>query len=148
MWDGEKAIELRPSDRLRLSEDEGTPAGQPVRYDGVLAGLVRARDGGTGPLCWSFEGKQYDTPADEATVMATVNEALEEPDARGVAAAREFVFGGKAGMTYTSQALLAMLVAYEAECSVDGEVEGGVAAVAGILPEAARRIAVVEAFKV
>jgi hypothetical protein len=54
------------------------------------------------------------------------------------------VFGSKTGFQYTSQALLAMLVAYEQEC----EGGDGVEPVVAILREAARRIAVVEALTV
>ncbi len=125
---------------LLTEEERSALAGQPVRYDGVLAGLER----GTGvDGCWAFEGCGYDTPADEAQVLEAVGEALEEPDREQVAAAAGFVFK-RGTFQYTSQALLAMLVAYETEC----EGGDGVHAVAGILREAARRIAVVEALTV
>jgi len=99
--------------------------------------------GGSGS--WEFEGREYETPADEASVMGAVEEALAEPGRAEVKRARDFVFGGGAGAnTYTAGALLAMLVAYEQECD-GGE---GVEAVASILREAARRIAVIEALTV
>lgn len=113
-------------------------------YEGLLAGLVgsesdtAAADARTE---WSFEGRPYDTPADEAAVLESVGEALTEPERNDVVAARDFVFGQRTGFQYTSQALLAMLVAYEREC----EGGDGVEPVVAILREAARRIAVIEA---
>lgn len=108
--------------------------------EGVLAGLVwcAVHPG------WSFEGREYETAATEAQVSETVVEALAEPGRTEVQAAREFVFAGKTGFQYTSQALLAMLVAYEQEC----EGGDGVEPVVAILREAARRIAVIEALTV
>lgn len=105
-----------------------------LTYDGALRGLTLT-DGSE----WSFEGRTYDTPADEATVSECVGEALTEPDQSVVDAARKLVFGGNA--TYTSHALLAMATAYEKEC--DGG--DGCEPVAALLREAARRVAVIEA---
>lgn len=105
-----------------------------ITYDGALKGATL-----TSGTEWCFEGRMYDTPADEATVNDTVGEALTEPDQSVVDAARKLVFGGNA--TYTSHALLAMATAYEQEC--DGG--DGCDPVATVLREAARRVAVIEA---
>ena len=113
------------------------PNSSGVTYEGVLQGLEKTE-------FWQFEGTDYSTPATESDVLETVAEALSEPDKAEVVAARDFVFGPRTGFAYTSQALLAMLVAYERECE-GGE---GVEAVASILREAARRIAIVEALTV
>lgn len=106
-------------------------------YDGPLKGAVHTQG-----LGWSFEGTVYDTPADEATVVDSVDEALTSPDESLVQGARKLVFGGSA--TYTAQALLAMATAYENEC--DGG--DGCDPVVAVLREAARRVAVIEALTV
>ncbi len=103
-------------------------------YEGALQGATHTQG-----LGWSYEGTVYDTPADEATVLTSVGEALQEPDTSVVQGARKLVFGGSC--TYTSQALLAMATAYVEECD-GGE---GVDAVVKVLQEAARRVAVIEA---
>lgn len=108
-----------------------------LRYDGMMAGLVRAE-------AWIFEGREYATPASEIEVCDTVGEALTDVSAAGVARARSFVFGQGAS-TYTAQALLAMAEAYELEV---GDGSEGVDPVTAILRDAARRIAVVEALTV
>ena len=105
-------------------------------YDGALAGLTLS-DGS-----WTFEGREYDTPATESDVLGTMGEALGDVDDEQIKAARKLVFGGTC--QFTAQALNAMALAYEAECG-DGE---GVDPVVVILREAARRIAVIEALNV
>lgn len=107
-------------------------------YDGMLSGLSNV-DGD-----WLYEGRTYDTPADEATVVETVGEALSEPDAPMVKAAAALVFGRESGVQYTSQALTAIAAAYANEC----EGGDGVAAVLAVLQDAARRIAVIEALTI
>lgn len=107
-----------------------------VTYEGALRGVTYTE--GT----YSYEGRTYDTPADEATLVQSVGEALTEPDESLVQGARKLVFGGSA--TYTSQALLAMATAYESECD-GGE---GADPVAAVLREAARRVAVIEALTI
>lgn len=108
-----------------------------ISYDGTLTGLVSSSDG------WVFEGVGYDTPADEAHVIEAANEALGEPDASVTAAAHKLVFGSN--VTFTSQAVLGIAAAYEAEVGPDG---AGLDHVLEILREAARRIAVIEALTV
>lgn len=103
-------------------------------YDGALKGAEH-----TPELGWSFEGTVYDTPADEATVVESVGEALQEPTSALVEGARKLVFGSSA--TYTSQVLLAMATAYAEEC--DGG--DGCDPVVKLLQETARRLAVIEA---
>jgi hypothetical protein len=105
-----------------------------ITYDGALKGVTR-----THGEVWCYEGREYDTPADEPTLVDSVGEALTEPDVSLVEGARKLVFGGSA--TYTSQVLLAMATAYESEC--DGG--DGSEPVAAVLREAARRVAVIEA---
>lgn len=106
-------------------------------YDGALSGLTN--DDGA----WTFEGRSYDTPADETAVLETTGEALEEPSEALTEAARRLVFG-PGGATFTAQALSAIALAYEAETG-GGD---GCDPVTAILREAARRIAVVEALTV
>lgn len=108
-----------------------------VKLDGVLAGVARV-DGE-----WSFEGASYSTPATESDVIACANEALEEPDAKSIEAARKLTFGS--GVTYTAQALLAIEAAYVAEVGDDGD---GTPQILAILREAARRIACIEALTI
>lgn len=106
-------------------------------YDGMLSGLSNV-DGD-----WLYEGRTYDTPATEADVIACANEAMSEPDASVTAAARKLVFGSN--VTYTSQALLGIAAAYDAEVGPDGD---GSAQIMAILQEAARRIACIEALTI
>jgi len=110
---------------------------KPVAFDGVLSGVVLT-DGD-----WSFEGVVYDTPATGEQVIECANEALEEPGDDVVAQARKLTFGSNA--TYTSQAVLALVAAYDAEVGPDGD---GSAQVIAILREAARRIACIEALTI
>lgn len=110
-----------------------------VNYEGVLQGLERLESGQ-----WVAFGKPLDTPATEEQVIETVTEALQEPGKDEVFAARVFMFGQHPGFQYTSQSLLALLVAYERECEGGDSVEP----VAEILREAARKIAIIEALTV
>lgn len=125
---------MAPSDGAPLTERH-----QPMttNYDGMLAGL--ANDNGA----WSYEGASYSTPATEGDVRSVVDEALCEPDDKTVAAAAKLVFGSP-GITYTSQALIAIAAAYGNECE-GGE---GVEAVLAVLRDAARRIAVIESLTI
>lgn len=108
-----------------------------IAYDGTLAGLVSTADG------WVFEGVEYDTPATESDVIECAHTALEEPDAPTVKAAHALVFDR--GCTYTSQALLAIAAAYDAEVGPDGT---GSEQILAILRETARRIACIEALTI
>lgn len=122
----------------RMSQATATKlAHHPRTYDGTLAGLVATDDG------WCFEGVSYDTPADDATIVESVGQALEEPSGAEVKAMAKLMFNGSS--QFTSQLLTRMAVAYELECGDDGT---GVQQIKAILIEAARRIAVIEALSI
>jgi hypothetical protein len=108
-----------------------------IKFDGPLAGVV----GSTG--AWTFEGTEYDTPASADDLVIQMGEALAAPDEKQLASAQTLVFGP--GTTYTSQALLAIREVYEREVGIDGD---GSAQILGILSEAARRIACIEALTI
>jgi hypothetical protein len=104
------------------------------KFEGTLAGVVGS------VRAWSFEGVEYDTPAEADDLEICAAEAMAQPDEKTLAVARQLVFGP--GNTYTAQALLAMAEVYEREVCETGD------AVSTILRESARRIACIEALTI
>jgi hypothetical protein len=104
-------------------------------FQGTLAGVVGS------VRSWSFEGVEYDTPAEADDLEICAAEAMAAPEKPLIEKAHTLVFGP--GTTYTSQALLAMAEAYEREVC-----ENGGDSVSAILRESARRIACIEALTI
>lgn len=111
--------------------------GNKYEFLGTLAGVVGSA------RSWSFEGVEYDTPATADDLDACSIEAMAPPDEAMINRADGLVFGP--GANYTSQALLAIMVAYEREV---GNASAGVPQVLAILQDAARRIACIEALTI
>lgn len=109
-----------------------------ITYEGVLQGAVH-----TEGLGWCYEGTVYDTEADEGTVLESVGEALSTPTEELVCDIKRTVFS-RGDVTYTSQVVSAMALAYAEEC----EGGDGVDAVVKLLQETARRLAVIEALTI
>lgn len=106
-----------------------------IKFEGTLAGVA----GSVG--AWSFEGVEYDTPADKDDLEICAAEAMAQPSEKSLSLAQQLVFGP--GNIYTAQALLAMAEVYErAVCENGGD------AVSTILRESARRIACIEALTI
>lgn len=111
-----------------------------VKFDGTLAGV----EGSAGS--WMFEGVEYNTPAGADDLAACAEEAMALVDKPVLDLAHKLVFGP--GTQYTSQALLAIVEAYEREVGETSPNEPGPFQVVTILREAARRIACIEALTI